>query len=170
MRTLYLDLETTGLHPESGDMPVSIAVIDDNGQTILNSLVNPGRTIPAGASRVHGITNEHVKNAPTWKSICENLRQYLKDAHVIIYNLNFDRRFIPAEIQALVKKWDCCMLRFAPYGGEWNAYHRNWKWQKLEKAAKHCGYDLGNDAHDALADVKATRQVWHWLNKQESKN
>ncbi|NDD11792.1 MAG: hypothetical protein EB072_03880 [Betaproteobacteria bacterium] len=54
---VFLDTETTGLSPSSGDKIVEIAIVDGSGRILLNSLVDPGRAIPWHATNVHGITD-----------------------------------------------------------------------------------------------------------------
>jgi len=52
---LFLDTETTGLSPASGDAVVEIAIVDSGGRAVLNTLVDPGRNIPWQATNVHGM-------------------------------------------------------------------------------------------------------------------
>ena len=52
MDTVYLDTETTGLSPDRGDRVVDIAMVDDLGNTVIDTLVDPERPIPAEASRL----------------------------------------------------------------------------------------------------------------------
>lgn len=66
-RFVAFDLETTGVDPFR-DRPVSFGFVergDESGFLEMGGLVNPGVAIPAGATQVHGITNEMVRNAPT---------------------------------------------------------------------------------------------------------
>ena len=69
MDTLYLDTETTGLSPSRGDRIVELAVVDDAGCPVINTLVNPERDIPWDAVRIHGITDEMVAQAPTMEEL-----------------------------------------------------------------------------------------------------
>lgn len=52
MTTIYLDTETTGLRLDDGAALVEVAVVDDDGAVLLNTLVNPGRSIPSAASEL----------------------------------------------------------------------------------------------------------------------
>ena len=63
-RVIYLDTETTGFGPRAEI--VDIAAVSAAGEVLLESLVQPTRRIPADATRVHGITNADVKDAPAW--------------------------------------------------------------------------------------------------------
>jgi DNA polymerase III subunit epsilon len=63
---VILDTETTGIkEPEI----CQIAIIDHNANTLLNTLVRPNKPIESQAQSVHGISNESVKNAPTFREI-----------------------------------------------------------------------------------------------------
>jgi len=55
METVYLDTETTGLSPGNGARIVEIAILDDDGRPLLDTLVNPDCEIPDEASSIHGI-------------------------------------------------------------------------------------------------------------------
>jgi DNA polymerase-3 subunit epsilon len=79
---LILDTETTGL---DGYL-VALAIIDTNGDTLFESLVNPECPIEDGAQQVHGLSNEDVATAPTWREICEQVGAILNGRYVITYN------------------------------------------------------------------------------------
>ncbi|WP_288095920.1 3'-5' exonuclease, partial [Hydrotalea sp.] len=66
-----IDLETTGINIGT-DKIVEIAIVKimpDGTRQVKRKLINPGMPIPKGASDVHGITDEMVKNAPTFKQV-----------------------------------------------------------------------------------------------------
>ena len=65
---LFFDTETTGLG--SNAEIVEVGVVDAVGKTVLESLVRPRRRIPSDAIAVHGISNEMVRDAPTWAEVC----------------------------------------------------------------------------------------------------
>ena len=66
---VIIDFETTGLKADDGDEVIELGAIKVEGKKVsertLHSLVNPQRDIPPSASAVHGITKEHLKDAPT---------------------------------------------------------------------------------------------------------
>ena len=62
---LYLDTETTGLSPSGGDTIVEIAIVNERGAILINTLVNPKRNIPWYASKVQGISDSMVRSMPT---------------------------------------------------------------------------------------------------------
>ena len=100
-REIVLDTETTGFDPRTGDRLIEVGCIeiDDllpTGRTF-HRLVNPERLIPPDAIRVHGITDDKVKDAPKFHEIVHDLMEFIGDAPVIAHNAQFDRNFIDAE-------------------------------------------------------------------------
>jgi DNA polymerase III subunit epsilon len=165
MGIVFLDTETTGLSAAAGDRIVEVAMVDRHGQTLLDTLVNPERSIPLAALQVHGITNEMVANAPTLKELWPELQGILLDNHVVIYNASFDIQFFPANLRCAAKI-SCAMLRFAKSYGEHQPHYGGYKWHRLEVAARHVGHKWTGDPHRALADALACRSVWMWLEKR----
>ena len=148
---VFLDTETTGLYPPR-DKIVEIAIIDSDGKTLLNTLVNPERKIPLEVINIHGIDNEMVKGSPTIEDLEPQLIEILSGKKLIVYNLNFDIKFLPQRIVTSIKEKHCCMLRFAPVYRKWNQYHGNFKWKSLTTAANHVGYKWEGDSHRALRE------------------
>lgn len=166
MKTLFLDTETTGLHPPK-DKVVEVAIADDAGAVLLDTLVNPGRPI-GFATTIHGITDEMVCTAPNLESLWPNIRRIIEGHHVVIYNAQFDTRFFPDNLSC-AKKISCAMLKFAPIYGARHSRRKGYNWQKLTTAADYIGYEWVGDAHRALADVLATRALWAWMNAPSEK-
>lgn len=164
---LVLDTETTGLH--RGEI-CQIALIDHKGVVLLDSLVNPVNPIPMDAQRIHGITDDMVKDAPNWREIESLLYQMLAGRELVVYNATYDRKMMHQSREAWglpkiewteVATWYCAMLAYAEFRGDWNDYHGNYRWQKLTIAASQMGVDIV-DAHAALGDCRLTLAV---LNK-----
>lgn len=160
---LILDTETTGINSTSEI--VSIAVIASDGRTLLNTLVHPTRPIPAEATKIHGITNEQVKDALPFPA--ELLHEMLKDRNVIIYNADYDvtMLFRSTDMAGLpyidwnkVANYHCAMEAFAEIYGDWNDYRKSYRWQKLDTAANY--YKVkAVEAHSALGDCLTTLAV-----------
>ena len=85
---VFLDTETTGLYPPR-DKIVEIAIVDGNGEVLLNTLVDPKREIPNEVIRIHGIDNEMVKGSPTIEDLEPQLIEIVRGKKLIVYNLNF---------------------------------------------------------------------------------
>lgn len=79
MKTVYLDLETTGL--ESTDEALSIALVGDDGETLLYSLIKPQkRKRWPKAEAIHGITPQKVKDAPTLDDLKPQIADILRQS------------------------------------------------------------------------------------------
>ncbi|HEV8680488.1 MAG TPA: 3'-5' exonuclease [Stellaceae bacterium] len=155
-RILFLDTETTGLDSARHRI-VEIAIVDEDGRVLIDTLVNPGRAIPEDARRIHGISDQMVRSAPTLASLWPTIQVILSGSHVVICNAAYDRAFLPRRL-ADAARVSCVMLMFA------KAYSRGGgTWQKLDVAARHCGHTWQGAAHRALADAQACRSVWRWL-------
>lgn len=162
-KPLFLDTETTGLNPHYGDELVEIAIVDSEGNTLLNTFVKPTQNAYWNeAQKIHGITPAMVENAPTFEELKATITQICKGKTVVIYNASFDLSFLD---DCLVdSQVECCMERFAEFYGEWNDYFENYKWQNLSIASAYVGYKFEGKAHRALADTLACRSVWNYLN------
>ena len=151
MNTVYLDTETTGLSAE--DEIVELTIIDDNCKPLINTLIKPKyHTSWPDAQRVHGIAPIDLRHAPTQSQISDDIRKVVKGKRVVIYNAPFDSKFLPELEDAAEVK--CAMREFA----EWNKS----KWINLGNATKIVGYEW-EGAHRALADTKALRAVWKFI-------
>lgn len=104
MREIVLDTETTGMDPFDGDRIVEIGAVEliDHLPTGkgLQLYINPEREIPAEAIAVHGITNEFVKDKPTFSQCYSEFIEFLGDEYtLIIHNAEFDMKFLNWELQ-----------------------------------------------------------------------
>jgi len=157
---IFLDTETTGL--DGSAEIIDIALVDRDGGVLLDTLVRPQRPIPAGASFVHGLFDGDVAAALTWAEIHPVLLPILASRRVIVFNADYDRRLIH---QCCIQDglglpdcvWECAMLAHAKFAGEPGQWGKQFRWHKLEAAAKSFGIDPGG--HRALGDAKAARQV-----------
>ena len=107
MRQIFLDTETTGLSPESGDRLVEIGCIEMVNRQLTGEnkhfYVNPQRASHEEALRVHGLTEEFLADKPLFASIADELMDYLAGAEVIIHNASFDVGFLDQELKRLGK-------------------------------------------------------------------
>ncbi len=96
---LAVDTETTGMSPADGHRLVEVArvaIVDGRVGDTWSSLIRPGRPIPEDASRVHGITDAMVANAPDSATIARELRAACADLPLVFHNAPFDLPFLIA--------------------------------------------------------------------------
>lgn len=103
MRQIFLDTETTGLSPENGDRIVEIGCVELINRKLtgnnLHFYLNPERDSHEDALKVHGISNEFLKDKPKFGEIADALLEYLQGADVLIHNAPFDVGFINKELE-----------------------------------------------------------------------
>jgi DNA polymerase-3 subunit epsilon len=76
----FIDLETTGINIGT-DKIVEIAIVKilpDGSRLVKRKLINPQMPIPQASSDVHGITDEMVKDAPTFKQVANEIKQFIE--------------------------------------------------------------------------------------------
>ncbi|GAB2780229.1 exonuclease domain-containing protein [Rhabdobacter roseus] len=161
---LVLDTETTGVTPE--DEALSIAIVDQDGQVILDTYIRPERhTEWPKAMETNGITPEFIFQGtfPTMADLTPVLEVLLQGQRVVMYGADFDTRFLP--ISSLEgSEVICCMNRFSEYMGVPDPKRPGeWKRHKLILAAEHVRYEWIGTPHGALADALATLAVWRFL-------
>lgn len=105
MREVVLDTETTGLNFRSGDRLIEVGCVElinhiSSGKK-LQFYCNVEKKIDEGAKKVHGISNEFLKNHPTFESQVDKFLSFLKDDVLIIHNSEFDLGFINNELKIL---------------------------------------------------------------------
>lgn len=175
MSRIVIDTETTGLDPEKDEL-LQVSIIDDEGNDLFNSLFRPERTHTWDAAQaVNGITPEMVMNAPKIADKKEEISRIVEQAEAVIgYNTMFDITFLTNnDIRLPVdQSFDVVdvMLDFAPIYGEWSEEKRDYKWQKLTKAAEYYGYDWESrpeGAHNSLGDCFATLHVYKSIKKEK---
>lgn len=105
MRQIVLDTETTGLNPRTGDRIIEIGCVElYNRQLTGNNFhryINPERESDPAALAVHGLTTEFLSDKPRFHEIVEELREYVKNAEIIIHNAPFDLGFLNHEFNRL---------------------------------------------------------------------
>lgn len=105
MRQLILDTETTGLNAKTGDRLLEIGCVELVNRRLtgnnLHFYINPERDSDPGALAVHGLTTEFLSDKPKFAEIAEELREYCRDAEIIIHNAAFDLGFLDMEFARL---------------------------------------------------------------------
>ncbi|HAG52681.1 MAG TPA: DNA polymerase III subunit epsilon [Alphaproteobacteria bacterium] len=98
MREIVFDTETTGFSPQEGDRLVEIGAIEtvDRIPTgkVYHVYINPERTIPEEAIRVHGITNEMIADKPTFAEVVSDMLEFFDDSPLVAHNAQFDMNFL----------------------------------------------------------------------------
>lgn len=108
MRQIVLDTETTGLSAENGDRIVEIGCVELVGRKLTGNnrhfYLNPERDSHEDALKVHGISNEFLKDKPKFSAVVGELLDYLQDAELIIHNAPFDVGFLDKELELIGRK------------------------------------------------------------------
>ncbi len=154
----FIDLETTGLSI-SADRIVEICIlkVNVNGEKqIKTQRINPTIPIPAEVTAIHGISNEDVKDMPTFKQLAGELAHFLQNCDVAGYNSNrFDVPLLIEEFLRAEVDFDFKNRRFIDVQ---NIFHKM-EPRNLAAAFKfYCGKELIN-AHSAEADTVATYEI-----------
>jgi DNA polymerase-3 subunit epsilon len=105
MRQIVLDTETTGLSAEAGDRIIEIGCVELVGRKLTGNnrhyYLNPERDSHEDALKVHGISNEFLRDKPKFAAIADELMEYLAGAEIIIHNAAFDVGFLNKELELL---------------------------------------------------------------------
>ena len=103
MRQIFLDTETTGLSPDNGDRIIEIGCVELVARKLTGNnkhfYLNPERDSHEDALKVHGISNEFLKDKPRFGVIAGELLAYLNGAEIIIHNAPFDVGFLNKELE-----------------------------------------------------------------------
>ena len=108
MRQIVLDTETTGLSAEGGDRIIELGCVELYARKLtgnnLHFYFNPERDSHEDALKVHGISNEFLRDKPKFGQLTEEILDYLADAELIIHNAAFDIGFLNKELERVGKK------------------------------------------------------------------
>jgi DNA polymerase-3 subunit epsilon len=103
MRQIFLDTETTGLSPESGDRVIELGCIEMDGRRLtgrhLHFYFNPERRNSEDAVKIHGLTDEFLADKPLFASVVDEFIEFVRDAEIIIHNAGFDVGFLNEELR-----------------------------------------------------------------------
>jgi DNA polymerase-3 subunit epsilon len=157
---LFFDFETTGVDPYS-DRIVEMFFHVPEGVTV-HKLINPDRPIPAEASAIHGITDEKVKNAPTFRQFA-NATQKLVEGRVLVgYNCRrFDTVLLDEELRRAGQPG---LLRengriVHPEIDLYQIWSKHEERTLASAARRFADIELGDDAHAAEADTMVLPKI-----------
>jgi DNA polymerase III subunit epsilon len=106
-RQIFLDTETTGLSPESGDRIIEIGCVEMVNRRLtgrhLHHYINPQRPSHEEALKVHGLSDEFLADKPIFAVVAQEILEYCQGAEIIIHNAGFDVGFLNAELRRLGK-------------------------------------------------------------------
>jgi DNA polymerase-3 subunit epsilon len=161
-REIVLDTETTGLSPAMGDRLVEIGCVE-----LINHIpsgrhyhvyINPQRSMPEEAFRVHGLGDEFLADKPLFKAVAQDFRDFIGDATLVIHNAPFDMGFLNAELERAGQRplanavIDTVMLARDKHPGARVS---------LDALCKHYGIDNSRRTlHGALLDSEILAEVY----------
>jgi DNA polymerase-3 subunit epsilon len=155
-----VDVETTGGGVDRGHRVTEIAIVEVRGGRIVDeyqTLVNPGRRVPAVVASLTGITQAMVDRAPYFEHVAEEVLSRLEGRVFVAHNVTFDWRFVSGELQRtlgdspeLVRLCTVRMVRRLTPA----LRHRN-----LDVVARHFGVQI-HGRHRAYGDALATARVF----------
>lgn len=154
----FIDLETTGISI-TNDRIIEIAIVKiaaDETRLVKRKLINPGMPIPAGSTAVHGITDEMVKDAPSFKQVANECKQFMDHCDIGGYNSN---RF---DIPMLIEEFLRAGIEFSTEGRKFvdvqKIFHKMEE-RTLSAAYKFYCQKILEGAHSAEADAQATYEI-----------
>lgn len=105
IREIVLDTETTGLDPKTGDRVVEIGCVElenhvPTGRTH-HVYINPERSMPEGAFKVHGLSEDFLSRHPVFADIAAAFVEFVDGAKLVIHNASFDIGFLNMELSRL---------------------------------------------------------------------
>ncbi len=105
MRSIALDLETTGLNPKEGHKIIEIGCVElvNNFPTgkVWQKYINPKRHMPEEAFKVHGLSEDFLSDKPFFAEVAQNFLEFIKDSTLIIHNSQFDLKFLNHELEMI---------------------------------------------------------------------
>ena len=163
MREIVFDTETTGLDPQNGDRMVEIGCIEminrvPTGRTF-HAYFNPGRTMPAGAEAVHGLSDAFLSDKPSFHEKAEELIEFLGDAMLVAHNAGFDFGFLNMELGQCMRD-PVCRSRMVDTVALAKTRHPGAK-LSLDALCTRYGIDRSHRVrHGALLDAELLAQLY----------
>ena len=163
MSEVFLDTETTGLSFNDGHKIVEIACIETNDLLptgkVFHRLINPNRSMPNEAFKVHGFSEEFLKDKETFDKVADEFLSFVNDKKIIIHNASFDLSFLNGEL-ALVNK-DKIDTKFIIDSLEVARNKFPGTSNSLDALCKRFNIDLSRRTkHNALLDCELLREVY----------
>ncbi len=155
----FVDTETTGgsfLHHRIIEIAI-VLVRDDRVLERWSSLVNPERSIPPLIQDITGITEEDLRDAPTFDTIADDVLSRLENAVFVAHNARFDYAFIKNELRRTGRRFQAktlCTVRLS------RLLHPSLKHHNLDALIERFGIGCEN-RHRALDDAEAMLQFWN---------
>ena len=176
MRQIFLDTETTGLSPESGDRIIEIGGVELVNRRLtgrkIHFYVNPERRNSVDAYNVHGLSDEFLADKPLFGHIVDELIEFVRDAEIIIHNAAFDVGFLDAELRRIgrpaflehgVRVTDSLSMARDSFPGKSNSLDALCKRFEVNNAAR--------ELHGALLDAGLLAEVYIRMTRgQESRH
>tara|TARA_Y100000591_G_scaffold310777_1_gene313456 strand:+ start:285 stop:944 length:660 start_codon:yes stop_codon:yes gene_type:complete len=163
MNEIFLDTETTGLSFRDGHKIVEIACIETKDLIatgkVFHKLVNPKRSVPDEAYKVHGFSQDFLSDKETFEQIADEFLNFIKDKKIIIHNASFDLGFLDGELGLINKNkinkklvTDSLQIARNKFPGTSNS---------LDALCKRFNIDLSRRTkHNALLDCELLREVY----------
>ncbi|HKK90065.1 MAG TPA: 3'-5' exonuclease, partial [Desulfobacteraceae bacterium] len=156
------DTETTGLDPEGGDEIISIGAVRIVNQRIqyqetFETLVDPGRDIPADSFKIHGISHRMVKGKPVIEDVLPQFHKFVGNTVLLGHNIAFDMKMLRIKEEAAGIRFfkapvlDTLLLSAVLYP----AHGRH----DLETIARRLGVDIMG-RHTSLGDAIAAAEIF----------
>ncbi len=156
---IFFDLETTGVDTSRDRIvEISMAKIMPDGEEIVRTRrINPTIPIPAEASAIHHITDEDVKECPTFRQIAKSLKSFMEGCDFGGFNSNrFD---LPLLVEEFMRAEVDVNFRNRKYIDVQNIFHKKEERTLVAAYRFYCNKELGDAAHGAEADTIATYEV-----------
>jgi DNA polymerase III subunit epsilon len=163
MNEIFLDTETTGLSYREGHKIVEIACIETHDLiptgNIFHKILNPKRNMPDAAYKVHGFSEEFLKDKETFDQVADEFTNFIKGKKIIIHNAPFDLSFLNGELGEISRDKidkkiviDSLELARSKFPGSSNS---------LDSLCRKFNIDLSKRTkHNALLDCSLLREVY----------
>ena len=174
MRSITLDIETTGLSFLEGHKIVEIGCVEllnnfPSGKT-WQRYINPERLMPEEAFKIHGLSDEFLFNKPVFSDIIDDFLNFIKDSDLIIHNSRFDLPFINYELEINNSKAldpknnkiiDTLTLARKMYPGQSAS---------LDALSRRYKINIERENHGALLDAEILAEVYLEMNGGRQQN